>query len=145
MVSIFESSYFSKQSENLDKIFSSLTSTAEIRFIRFRFSVVDNPRTGSDFESTTKKETSKWSFLCFRVSEHFPSTGILELLYVDNLMFTGRRSGSGSNFFKVAKETKLHSAPVSILYETRISFESRVIEQSDFSFLIWLIYAKFWI
>ena len=108
MVSIFESSFFSKQSENPDKTFSSLTSTAEIRFTKFRFSVVDNPRRGSNFESTTKKETSKWSFLCFRVSEHFPSTGILELLYVDNLMFTGRRSDSGSNFFKVVKETRLH-------------------------------------
>ena len=48
-------------------------------------------------------ETSKWSFLCFRVSGHFPSTGILDLLYADNFMFTKPRSGSGSNFFKIVK------------------------------------------
>ena len=72
----------------------------EIRFMRFRLSLVANPKIGTDFESTTINETSKWSFLCFRVSEHFPSTGILELLYADNFMFTGQRLGSGSIFFQ---------------------------------------------
>ena len=62
------------------KNYSSLTFTAEIHFIRFRFSLVANPRIGTDIEVTTKNETSKWSFLCFRVSQHFPIMGILELL-----------------------------------------------------------------
>ena len=48
---------------------------AEIRFIRLRHSLVANPRIGIDFELTTINETWKWSFLCLRVSEHFPSTG----------------------------------------------------------------------
>ena len=81
---------------------------AEIRFMRFRLSLVANPRIGTDFESTTINETSKWSFLCFRVSEHSPSTRILELLYADNFMFTGQRLGSGSNFFKIVKGITLH-------------------------------------
>ena len=38
--------------------------------------------------------------LFFRGSLHFPSTAILELLYVDNFMFSGKRSGSGSIFFQ---------------------------------------------
>ena len=42
----------------------------------------------TDFEWTTINEISKWSFLCFRVSENFPSTGNLELLYADNFIFT---------------------------------------------------------
>ena len=83
-----------KQSENSNKNCSSLTFTTEICFIRFRFSLVANPRIGTDFELTKINETSKWSFLCFRVNEHFPSTGILEL-YVDNFMFLGQRSSSG--------------------------------------------------
>ena len=74
---------------------------AEICWIKFRLLLVANPRLGVDFESTTINETSKWPFLCFRVSDHFQSTGILELLYADNFMFTGQRSGSGSNFFKI--------------------------------------------
>ena len=98
-----------------------------------------------DFELTTIYKTSKWFFLCFRVSEHFPSTGVLELLYADNFMFTGQRSGSGSNFFKTVKEIMLQWALVSILYETGIPSKGRVIDQSDFSFLIWLICAEYWI
>ena len=42
----------------------------------------------TDFEWTPINEISKWSFLCFRVSENFPSTGNLELLYADNFIFT---------------------------------------------------------
>ena len=70
------------QSENSDqKLFRNM---AEILFIRFRLSLIDNPKMGTGFELTTINQTSKWSFLCFRVSGHFPSTGILELLCVDN-------------------------------------------------------------
>ena len=76
---------------------------AEICFIRFRLSLVTNPTKGTDFESTTISETSKWSLLCFRVSEHFPSTEILELLYPDNFMLTGQRSGSESTLSKIVK------------------------------------------
>ena len=60
-------------------------------------------------------------------------------------MFTGERSGSGSNFFKIVKGITLHWAPVSILYETEILLEGRVIDQSEFSFLIWLTSAESWI
>ena len=60
-------------------------------------------------------------------------------------MFTGQRSGSGSNFFKIVKGITLHWAPVSILYETEILLEGRVIDQSEFSFLIWLTSAESWI
>ena len=67
-----------KESQNSDKICSLLTFMAEIRFVRFRYSLVDNPRIGTDFELTTINETSKWSFLCFRVSEHFPTTKIFK-------------------------------------------------------------------
>ena len=81
---------------------------AEIRFMRFRLSPVANPRIGTDFESTTINETSKWFFLCFRVSKHSPSTRILELLHADNFMFTGQMSGLGSNFFKIVKGIMLH-------------------------------------
>ena len=108
MVSIFRISFSSKQSENSHKKCLSLTFTAEIRFVRVRLSLVANPIVGTDFESTTVNETSKWYFLCFRLSEHFPSTGILELLYADNFMFTEQRSGSGSNFFKIVKGITLH-------------------------------------
>ena len=134
-----------KQLENSNKNCSSLTITAEICFIRFRLSLAANHRTRTDFGSTTTNKTSKWSFWCFRVSEHFPSTGILELLYMDNFMFTGQRSGSGWNFFKIVKGITLHWAPVSILYETGISFEGTAIDQSEFSFLIWLIWEESWI
>ena len=58
-------------------------------------------------------------------------------------MFTGQRLGSGSNFFKIVKGITLHWAPVSILYETGIPFEGRVIGKLEFSFLIWLICAEF--
>ena len=57
-------------------------------------------------------------------------------------MLTGQRSGSGSIFFKIVKAITLHSAPVLRLYETGIPFEGRVIDQSKFSFLIWLICAE---
>ena len=57
-----------KQSENSDKNCSSLIFAAEIRFVRFRLSLVANPITGTDFESATINETSKWFFWCFRVS-----------------------------------------------------------------------------
>ena len=60
-------------------------------------------------------------------------------------MFTGERSGSGSNFFKIVKGITLHWAPVSILYETEILLEGRVIDQSEFSFSIWLTSAESWI
>ena len=60
-------------------------------------------------------------------------------------MFTKQRSGSGSNFFKIVKGIALHWSPVSILYETEIPFEGRVIDQSKFSFLIWWIRAELWI
>ena len=107
-----------KQTENSYKICSSLAFTTEIHFFRFR---------------------SKWSFLCFRVSEHFPCTWILEFLYVDNFMFTGQRSGSGPDFFKIVKGLTLHWALVSILHETGIQFKGRIIDQLEFSFL------EFWI
>ena len=71
---------------------------AELRFMRFRLSLVANPGIGADFESIAINETSKWPFLCIRVSEHFPSMVVLELLYADNFMFTGQRSGLGSKF-----------------------------------------------
>ena len=75
-----------------------------------------------DFESTTINETSKWSFLCFRVSEHFPGMGILELLYVDNFMSFGQRSCSESSIFKIGKGIIIHWALVSIMYETEPPF-----------------------
>ena len=59
MVSICKSFVSPKQSENLDKSCSSLTFMAEVTFIRFRLSLVANPRIGTDFESTTINETSK--------------------------------------------------------------------------------------
>ena len=65
-----------KQSENLNKTCSSLTFTVEKRFIKFRLSLVANPRIDRDLESTTIKKTSKLFLLCFRVSENFPSMRI---------------------------------------------------------------------
>ena len=50
---------------------------------------------------------------------------------MDNFAFTGQKSGSGSNFFKVVKGIALYWAPVSILCETGIPFEGRVIDQSE--------------
>ena len=88
-------------------------------------------------------ETLRLSFLCFRVSEHFPSTWVIALLFAYNFMFTGQRLCSGSNFFKFVKGIALHWALVSILYETGISFDGKVTDQSKFSMLIWLIYAEF--
>ena len=77
-------------------------------FYQVRLSLVANPRIDTDFKSTTIIETSKWSFLYFRVNEHFSSPQILELLYVDNFMFTGQKLGTGSNFFKIVKGKTLH-------------------------------------
>ena len=52
-------------------------------------------------------------------------------------------------FFKISKGITLHWAPVSILYETGIPFKcSRVIDQSEFSFMICfvsIISGEFWI
>ena len=114
-------------------------------FIRFRLSLLANLRIGKCFQSTTINETSKWIFLCFRVSEHFQGSGILELLYADNFMFMGQRSSLGSNFFKIVTGITLLWATVSVLYGTGIPFEGRVIGQSEFSSLIWLICAESWV
>ena len=116
--------------------------TAEMHCIKFRFSLVANPRLATAFELTTINKTPKWSFLCFRVSEHFSIMGTLEL-YADNFMFTGQRLGSGSNFFKIVQGLTLHWALVAILYEAGIPLEGRVIDQSEL-FLIWLICAESW-
>ena len=112
-----------KQSENSDKNCSLLTFTAEIRFIQLKRSLVANPRIGTGFESTIINKTSNWSLFSFIVIQHFPSTGILELLYVDNFMFVGQMSGSGSEIYKIVKEVMLYWAPALILYETWIPFE----------------------
>ena len=64
---------------------------------------------------------------------------------MDNFTFTEQKPGSGSNFFKVVKGIALYWAPVSILCETGIPFEGRVIDQSECSLLIWLICVEFWI
>ena len=48
-----------------------------IRLISFRFLHDSNPRMNTDFVSITK-DTSNTSFLCSRVSEHLPITGISE-------------------------------------------------------------------
>ena len=82
-------------------------------------------------------------FLCFRAREYFPSMEIGELFYADNFMFTGQRSDSGSYFFKIVKAITLYLVPVSILCETGTPLEGRCIHQSEFSFLIWLIYTRF--
>ena len=75
----------------------------EICFIKFRLSLVDNPRKSTEFESATINITSKWSFLCFRVREDFTSMDISKLLYADYFMLTGQRLSSESNFFTIAK------------------------------------------
>ena len=72
-----------------------------MHFIKFRFLLVASPGIDTDFDSTSINETSEWSFLC--LSEHFPITGILELLYVDNYMFTGQRLG-----FQIVKGITFH-------------------------------------
>ena len=69
-----------KQSENSDRNEFSFDSTLQIRLITFRFSHDSNPRTGTDFISPTRKDTLNSSFLCSRVSEHFPITRISEML-----------------------------------------------------------------
>ena len=79
MVSIFESSYFSKTIKKLKQKLFIVYILAEICFIRFRLSLVADPKVGMNLELTTINETSKWSFSCFGVSEHFPSTEILKL------------------------------------------------------------------
>ena len=42
--------------------------------ISFRFLPDSNPRMGTNFVSTTRKDTMNSSFLCSRVSENLPST-----------------------------------------------------------------------
>ena len=107
MMSIDESSNFSNTIRKVrPKLF--IMFLEKVYFIRFRISLVFNPKIGRDFESTTINETSKWSFLCFRVSEHFPGMGILELLYVDNFMSFGQRSCSESSIFKIGKGIIIH-------------------------------------
>ena len=108
---------------------------AEIRFIRFRLSLVANPRIGTDPESTTISETSKWSFWCFRVSEHFPSTRILKLLYADNIIFTGR-SRFMVKLFQNCRRNDVALSSGIIFVWNRIPFEGRVIDQSEFLFRI---------
>ena len=71
-----------EQYKNSDKNCSSLTITAEMCFTRFRLSLIANPRIDRDFELTTINKTSKWSFLHFRVNEHFPSPGILDYMWI---------------------------------------------------------------
>ena len=74
MMSIDESSNFSNTIRKVrPKLF--IMFLEKVYFIRFRISLVFNPKIGMDFESTTINETSKWSFLCFRVSEHFQVWG----------------------------------------------------------------------
>ena len=68
MVSIFESYVFFKTIRKLRQICSLLTFMAKVHFVSFRFSLVANSRIGADFEWTTIIETSKWPFLCFKVS-----------------------------------------------------------------------------
>ena len=60
-------------------------------------------------------EILKELFFLSRVDEHLPTTGIFEPLYVDNLTFTGWRSGLGDIFSKISTGITLHWAPVSIL------------------------------
>ena len=107
MMSIDESSDFSNTIRKVrPKLF--IMFLEKVYFIRFRISLVFNPKICMDFESSTITETSKWSLLCFRVSEHFPSMEILGLLYVDNFMSFGQRSCSGSSIFKIAKGIIIH-------------------------------------
>ena len=54
--------------------------TLQIRLISFRFSHDSNARMGTDFVSTTRKDTLNSLFLCSRASEHLSITGIRELL-----------------------------------------------------------------
>ena len=105
-----------KQSENSDKNESSSVSILQIRLSNSILHLwIVLPRIGTDFALTTIKETLKTSFLCSIVREDSPITGILELLYADNITFTGWSSGPGSNFSKVFNGMTLHWAPVSIL------------------------------
>ena len=79
MMSTFESSYFSKTIRKLkQKLFIAYV-YGRNAFYTLLYTMAANPRKSTDFESTTINETSKQSFSCFRKTEHFPSTGILEL------------------------------------------------------------------
>ena len=51
-------------------------STIQIRLISFRSSHDSNPRMGTDFTSTTRKDTLNSLLLCSRVSEHLLITRI---------------------------------------------------------------------
>ena len=66
-----------QQSENLGGNEFSFDLTLQIRLISFRFLHDCNPRMGTDFVSI-RKDTLNTSFLCSRVSEHLPITGISE-------------------------------------------------------------------
>ena len=94
----FRVSIFSKQLESSDKSCSSLTFTVEIRFIRFRLSLVDNPRISTDFESTTINETSKWSFLSFRLYVHWTEVGFRIKIF-QNCQRNNIKLSSHINFF----------------------------------------------
>ena len=64
-----------KQCENSGGNEFSFDLMLRIRLISFRFLHDCNPRMNTDFVSITK-DTSNTSFLCSRVSEHLPITGI---------------------------------------------------------------------
>ena len=57
-------------------------------------------------------------------------------------MFTAQRSGFRIKLFQKCERNNVTLSSAIILYETGIPFEGRVIDQSKFSFLIWLISAE---
>ena len=59
MMSIFLRVPISPKQSDSDKKCSLLTFTSEITFIRFGFSLIDNPIIGTDSELTAINETSK--------------------------------------------------------------------------------------
>ena len=67
VVSLIEGPFSPKQSEYSDRSFDS---TLQIRLTSFGFSHNSNPRIGTDFVSTARKDTLNSSFLCSRVSVH---------------------------------------------------------------------------
>ena len=69
------SMWLPQQSENLGGNEFSFDLMLQIRLISFRFLHDCNPRMGTDFVSITK-DTLNTSFLCSKVSEHLPITGI---------------------------------------------------------------------
>ena len=71
---------FPQKSENSGRNEFFADSTLQMRLISFRFPLDSIPRMATDFVSTTRKDTLNDSFLCSRVSEHLPITGISELL-----------------------------------------------------------------